>query len=585
MGWKDAPIVEPAQVGGWQSAPVVSDLDLAKQVISQGFSPAAYLEMGEPRKAESLPQYTGRALKEMAIPMATTAVGAMGGVPGAMAGSGIGELINQQAGIYGKSVIPEANTFDAGRGYFAAAAPAVLPTVVKGAQITAKIGRKIGDATIPKRFVEAFLRKNTGSTGPELAKQLTKPVPFSDWSSTPPIAPPPLYPSTAAEKVAGTPGGEVLQKIQQVVAGTPGNVSKDFAQRILDQRAALTGARAIRGAEVGPALDKALEKANFGKQTLVLEALAKRRLAGAERFAPTPPPQSAPTDMLKSAVELHAPYTSPAIETTAGKVAKQTAAELYGKAQADAKAMLTLKDILKQQGFSPLSTKSIVREIDAQLADPKIGSISVAEKVLGKVKDRLTELSTSGVIDAEALQNVRRQDLGNFINQAMKETGTWDKKQTAGVANALQSSIDRAIERAGGRGWTAAMGEWSKRTQDIQNALMAHVKRYKPLQPVSIPGVNNMAESSGRHLLPNWLSRPITGLKWLQDIIAARMEPYIDRRMADLLLGQKTTSGVSHEQLAQILRAQLPSDRRLLIQELLKRQAPLAAGMATQRQP
>lgn len=560
------------------------DLALAKQVVQERPNTlAGKLAFGSER-GETFPQYAGRSLKEMAIPMVTTAAGSTLGPVGAAAGSAFGEYLNQTTGIYPRSAIPEMNEPDMSRVGVAAIAPLAIPAIVGGAKLLKWVGKKTGEATIPKRFVESFLRDKTGSTGPELAKQLTKPVPFSDWASTVPNAPPPLYPSTAAEKVANVPGGEVLQEIEKVVARTPGDVSRDFAQRILDQRAALTGARNIRQAEVGPALDKALEKANFGKQIPVLEALAKQRLAGVERFAPKSPQQPPPTDMLKSAVGLHAPYTSPTIETTAEKVAKQTAAELYGKAQADAKAMFDLKDIIKQQGFQPLSTKGLISEIDKQLSDPKIGSISVAEKVLGKVKDRLTELSKSGVIDAEALQNVRRQDLGNFINQAMKETGTSDKKQTAGVANAIQSSIDRAIEQSGGKGWTAAMGEWSKRTQDIKDALATHVNRYKPLQPVTIQGVNNMAEASGRHLLPNWLSRPVTGFKWLQDIIASKMEPHIDRRMADLMLGQQTPLGVSHEGLAGILRERVPSRAQLMIQELMKRQAPIAAGAATLRE-
>lgn len=92
-----------------------------------------------------------------------------------------------------------------------------------------------------------------------------------------------------------------------------------------------------------------------------------------------------------------------------------------------------------------------------------------------------------------------------------------------------------------------------------------------------------MAEASGRHLLPNWLSRPITGIKWLQDIQAAHMEPKIDKELANLFLGAKTPNGISHDELAGIISTQVPSRYNLMIQEILKRQAPYAAGMATQQ--
>jgi hypothetical protein len=368
-----------------------------------------------------------------------------------------------------------------------------------------------------------------------------------------------------------------------MVAKSTGGVSGDFGQRILDQRAAIQAARASRAADIGPRLDTALEKANFGKQIPLLEAMIEQRLKGATRFAPPDIPAPAKSDALRSAVELHAPYTPPVIETAAQKIGKSVASELYGDAQADANAMRALQVLLKQQGFKPLSINPIIKSIDKQLADPKVGTLTTATNVLGKVKNYLVaHADESGLIPAEAIQNARRKELGNFINQAMKETGTWDKKQAAGIANSVQSILDDAIESSGGRGWNAAMADWSKRSQDIADVLEKFTTRYKPDQPTSIQGMTNIAQEGGKHLFPDWLSRPITGAKWLQKLIQDRMEPKIDRRMADLFLGTSTPDGISHEALANLLRTQPPSRYNIMVQEILKHQAPLAAGAATQ---
>ncbi len=93
----------------------------------------AKMNMAGAKPAQSFPEYAAQTAGQMVIPAMTTAAGgALGNIPGAMAGSALGETINQAAGIgTPKSVFPELNKPDLFKVGIAALAPAVVPSIAK----------------------------------------------------------------------------------------------------------------------------------------------------------------------------------------------------------------------------------------------------------------------------------------------------------------------------------------------------------------------------------------------------------------------------------------------------------------------
>lgn len=243
------------------------NLALAKQVVQERPNTlAGKLAMGSER-GETFGQYAGRSLKEMAIPMATTAVGAMGGLPGAMAGSGLGELANQALGVYGKSVIPEANQIDVTRAGIATAAPVVIPAIAKGAQLVGKAGEKIGEKIFPTKMAEAWLKKTIGPYGDDIAAAINKPAPIKN------------YPQTAAEKLAGSEFGSVIQGHQAITARSPGGISTEFGKLSKYQDTILKEAAKNRDLATQPLRDQALDAAQgkFGvKAKAILDYVNKK---------------------------------------------------------------------------------------------------------------------------------------------------------------------------------------------------------------------------------------------------------------------------------------------------------------------
>lgn len=133
MGWKDAPVVAPSSA--WASAPVTdAPIDPTKILPYDATKDlSVHFARAQQNAPQSFPAYYGQALKEMAIPAATTALGsAIGNLPGAMTGSALGETLNQALGIgTPKSVIPDANTPNLTRIATAGAAPAVIPGLMR----------------------------------------------------------------------------------------------------------------------------------------------------------------------------------------------------------------------------------------------------------------------------------------------------------------------------------------------------------------------------------------------------------------------------------------------------------------------
>jgi len=459
-----------------------NNLSIAKQVISEPqTSLAGKLAMGD-RPELSFPQYAGKAIKEMAIPMATTAAGgAVGNLPGAMAGSALGETLNQALGVYGKSVIPEANQPDLGRVGFAAAAPAIIPAITKTAQGVKSLAGKVSEKFSPTAMSNAWLRDKIGPYTDDAARLLEKPSAL------------PNYPQTAAEKMAGSEFGPVIQGHQQAVAQTPGGISTEFGKIKKFQDLALAEGANTRDAVAGALREQALNAAN-------------------------------------------------------------------------AKFGVKARDILKP--------------LNKELSSPEVSGAPSSQKALEAIKSHLDEMTDQyGRIDARALYQYKKEGLDQVVNAAMEKADP--KVSEAFRASRLigvKKAIDQAIDDASGGAWKPYLTEYSGRSKVLDALAETRDVMYKPIQRADLRGGVDIAPSAAHQILPPWLSRPVTTTKWLAERYAGHIEPKIDRYMANLYQHP--------DQLASVLRAQTqpPSRYDVMIQELLKRQAPFAAGAATQAQ-
>lgn len=191
-------------------------------------------------------------------------------------------------------------------------------------------------------------------------------------------------------------------------------------------------------------------------------------------------------------------------------------------------ATTPLRDAAIQQANQMgVQSGNVTSQIDTMLQRPGYRSSEVISKTLNKVKDKITEFTQNGVIDANDLYTIRKE-LGNTIQTFAKETANWDKRLTAGLERDIQRSIDDAIVKAGGTGWPIYLAEFAKRSQAIEGVKEAAKSAIRPAQRTDLFGGLRIAEETRAHV-PQLLSRPMMAANAILRYFSANIEPNIDK--------------------------------------------------------
>lgn len=372
---------------------------------------------------------------------------------------------------------------------------------------------------------------------------------------------------TAAEAVAGLPAGSPVQAAQKITAATEGGPSAEFGERLAKQKVAREIAARTRDILTRDMREEALSGANTAAQTLPKLIKTVDR---AEKALKVKMPVDVAPDRLKSAVEIHAPYASPKLQTGAQMAGKDASREALDAAKQGIAQLET-------GGFTPLKSSSINQSIRATLSQPGIRASDVVQRTLSDVQEKIKTLSgKGGVIDARDLYTVRKE-IGNTIQKNAKDTANWDKRMAAGLERDIQKHIDDAIEGAGGTGWKQYLKEYSTRTQAISDDIARAKLAGKPLQRTNLnQGVNVAREVAPA--LPSILSRPVVVGNWLLSHVGKQnIEPKIDKLAAELYLNP--------QELGKSLMPKpgMPSRNQAIIDALLQR-APIAGATVAGRQ-
>jgi len=141
-------------------------------------------------------------------------------------------------------------------------------------------------------------------------------------------------------------------------------------------------------------------------------------------------------------------------------------------------------DSLAAHGLTPLDTDTIINSINAKLNDPKIGVPSINRNVLSKVNDdiRTWVEKNNGVIDPEALYEIRKEAVNDAIDTLMRGENTAAKaKRAAQVLSQVRPLIDDAIEKAGGTDWRKYLATFETGMKDIERQRLsaAAMEMYK----------------------------------------------------------------------------------------------------------
>jgi hypothetical protein len=159
---------------------------------------------------------------------------------------------------------------------------------------------------------------------------------------------------------------------------------------------------------------------------------------------------------------------------------------IIAQRQAELRAAQDELATLKASGASSLEVQKVTNRIDGIMRTPGMRASQVVEKSMNAIRDRLKTISREdGTIDAHDLYTVRKE-LGNYIQNAAKESASWDKRLTSGLQVELQHSIDDAIE-ATAPGFKAYLARYKDMSKPIdQMKVIQEIQRRSQLSSADI---------------------------------------------------------------------------------------------------
>jgi hypothetical protein len=131
---------------------------------------------------------------------------------------------------------------------------------------------------------------------------------------------------------------------------------------------------------------------------------------------------------------------------------------------------------LADHGLKPLDAGNITASLDSTMNAPGTRASPILTKTLQAIKDDIATLTEKGggVIDAHDLYTLRKEGISERIAQLLGPTDPkTSSKLTAKVLTQVRPMIDKAIEDAGGTGWSKYLNTYSQGMQAIDQKAMA----------------------------------------------------------------------------------------------------------------
>ena len=382
----------------------------------------------------------------------------------------------------------------------------------------------------------------------------------------------PGFKPTAAQVLDGTPQGPAVAAytdyVSRMSGSRRGNPVARFKERATAQGRAIEAAETARDLATNPMRRRALANANRTTQAITEAeaAIADRYASKAAalqdkgRFQSTAAEQSrralnrdAPGGPITSRLGLDRPSRSTPPQAT-GAASRPPAKYTANAARADeaAAAAVEMDPIIAQRQAELAAAEGRLSnataggsealtgaKVDAQVArvqgTPGLRASDVVQQSMSKLREKLAEITQKdGTVNADDLYTVRKE-LGNYIEQAAKESANWDKSLTGGLLRDMQKVMDDAIEGAGGTGWKEYLNEYSTRSSAIDHAKAQLQDWRKQAKDVSI-GYSDHVERATSTGLPNMLERNAMIANAILRHVNKRFAPRVEAAMTRILL-------------------------------------------------
>lgn len=377
---------------------------------------------------------------------------------------------------------------------------------------------------------------------------------------------------TTAEVVQGMPEGSAVQAYQdylsRLTAARRGNPNARFGLREQANQKALARAESERGAVTGPMRRRALANANkttqaiteaeaaiadrYGAKAAALQDKGRFQSTAAEqsrralnrdipsgpvtqRLGLDNPSRSTPPQATGAASRPPAKYTANAARADEAAAAAAEMDPIIAQRQAELAAAEGRLSNATAGGAEPLSAAKVDAQVARVQGTPGLRASEVVQKSMSKLREKLAEITQKdGTINADDLYTVRKE-LGNYIEQAAKDSANWDKSLTGGLLRDMQKVMDDAIEGAGGAGWKDYLAEYSRRSDAIDFARQRMEGWRKSKNPASVSAGDHVEQATSTGL-PQTLTREGMIANAILRFANKKFAPKVEAELTQILL-------------------------------------------------
>jgi len=378
---------------------------------------------------------------------------------------------------------------------------------------------------------------------------------------------------TTAEVVQGMPQGAPVQAYQDYLSrlsgARRGNPTVRFGERLQANEKALARAEAERGAVTGPMRRRALANANkttqaiteaeaaiadrYASKASALQDKGKFQSTAAEqsrralnrdipsgpvtqRLGLDNPSRSTPPQATGAASRPPAKYTANAARAEEAAAAAGEMDPIIAQRQAELAAAETRLSDATAGGKEPLTAAKVDSQVARVQGTPGLRASDVVQKSMSKLREKLAEITQKdGTINADDLYMVRKEELGNYIEQAAKDSANWDKRLTGGLLRDMQKVMDDAIESSGGAGWKDYLAEYSRRSDAIDFARQRMEGWRKSKNPASVSAGDHVEQATSTGL-PQTLTREGMIANAILRFANKKFAPKVEAELTQILL-------------------------------------------------
>lgn len=373
---------------------------------------------------------------------------------------------------------------------------------------------------------------------------------------------------TTMDVLADRPDAIGLLKEQQRVAALESEAPR-FLQRQAERQAArqqeLTGAfgtaedmaqvAAERARVTAPMREQALAQADvYGQVAPRLEADVAARTASAQQALQGQGRTATEAAQAQVRADTWTPvpgyprfpgrYSPNAERAVEFKKAATEFGDVVEQRKAEAAFKQAQLQSLKDEGFYPLETGSLVAQIDKSLRTPGQRSNEILVNAQSKLRNKLIALSDeNGIISSADLYNVRKGITDDIQEYLTSKTGNASlTTEAANVEKALKKQLDASIMKASGTNlWSEYLENYSKYSQKIDRMTVGQKLKEK-LGEGSLGDVEKAgAFATAIQQAPTFIRRATGAQRYdkMEDFLSKDQMASVNRVLADLSQAKK----------------------------------------------